>query len=936
MALRRVKTPNNGFHHFSSMCLMVIFLHLVIIQPIFFFSSSHLDHESIKEIRVEGRNHFLSHEDFVPSPHITSHFLRNVAEMTRPRVNTSVDSVFLKFDHYLTAEELSNLSRTLNLSVYHSYVEMPLYLTSYFAYEKLKFLSEHLRTSLVAIYPNMKYQYQVLEFSDKNNLNLLDQGDVTAFGERVLSYVKADDLRSRGFTGKGIKVGIIDTGVDDHHRELEGKIIAKKSFVKEEFGYSETIENASDFFPPRGHGTGVASLIAGKKLGIAPDALLISAKVIHDYSVRGAGNGSAEETTAGILAAIDYLLSQNVDIISISLGQYLNLPDGLRDEYINHVTNNKGIIFVIAAGNYGYSLVGGSSLSNPGTSLQAITVGSSDWDFNPSIFSSEGPRSDGLMKPDLLAPGEEMVYASASDNQEYVIGSGTSFATPVVTGIVALLLDGIKNHLNMTDYTPGLLKSVLMNTSRLLLGNSCRYPPWKQGFGLVNARGAWKLLSSLFDTSKEEVPFFSIISPWNFGYPPNDVIFRGQLIHLPIALISSVPIEVTSIQITDGLTVLKETSFKETSSPIFQGKNSVFFQYDLNVPESFALGMKNLKIYISVNVTNVRLVGHWSVIVKEPRAKILYDVTHSLLAPRGLPPYHSILGKTSTLFGGFREFGQLMENQGILLQDLSEHQEWNVSYLGQYDAFLMLEPATRNWDPFMDWISPNKTFLNLKSDEISSLVEYSRRGGKVIIFARGSPISNVSNVNELLKNWGILISNDDESRKDLRLSSQLSDLLDLTEKEMGYFPTTILELVNVTSALPLLVDDETDELVAVGRYMFSRKEMPDVIVFASSAFIDNFGLKGLYDSRSLSSLEQVFISMIDWILELDPLSDVMMSKDNFCRVLFSEPSISQSFSKDDGLLANFGMFFYIPLGLLVSVMVVSSIKLYKLGRKKAN
>jgi serine protease AprX len=263
-----------------------------------------------------------------------------------------------------------------------------------------------------------------------------------------------DDVANRDFgvtaaqndfsaSGAGIEVCVVDTGVDPGHEQLDSKTpIPWADFVSD----PPTTTAFDDF----GHGTSVASIavgdgtggpIASLMRGVAPQAALSAAKVLDS-----SGSGDDSLGVLGIQWCAD---RQSVDVINLSIGS--DVPsdglDGL-SQAVNAAVLNKGKIVLAAAGN-AYDLPG--TITSPGSATQAITVGAAaDWSTTvpqygadgPFLawFSSRGPTIDDRTKPDIVAPGVNIGYASAGTTASYESGSGTSFATPYVSGVAALLL----------------------------------------------------------------------------------------------------------------------------------------------------------------------------------------------------------------------------------------------------------------------------------------------------------------------------------------------------------------------------------------------------------------------------------------------------------------------------------------------------------------
>ena len=200
------------------------------------------------------------------------------------------------------------------------------------------------------------------------------------------------------------------------------------------------------------HGTHVAGIIGsngysskGKYTGLAPKANILAVKALDE---NGSGN------TSNIVNAISWVIENkskyNTKVLNLSLGSPANNPCS-KDPLCKAVTKavNSGIVVVVAAGNSGPLA---SSILSPGINPDVITVGAVDdkrtidpKDDTIASFSSRGPTVDGLTKPDLVSPGVNIMSLSNKREDEYIALSGTSMATPFVSGSVALMLEKDKN-----------------------------------------------------------------------------------------------------------------------------------------------------------------------------------------------------------------------------------------------------------------------------------------------------------------------------------------------------------------------------------------------------------------------------------------------------------------------------------------------------------
>ncbi len=277
--------------------------------------------------------------------------------------------------------------------------------------------------------------------------------------------IEADDVWALGYTGSGVNVSVIDTGVNSSHPAFAGKIVLEKDFTTENF--------TTDVC---GHGTAVSSIVVSVNdtfKGIAHGASLFNAKAGQVVSPGQCGFSSYD-----VINAIDWSVANGAKVISMSIGgPVANCSESIIANYVNESALRDDIPIIVAAGNYG---PGSNSISSPGCAENAITIGAVDDNNQIASFSSRGPVVETITrpKPDLVAPGVDIMTANY-DLPTFSIRSGTSMATPHVTGVVALMFQ-VNPYLNMTQ-----VKDVLKNTATNL-----GYDENTQGAGMVNASKA--------------------------------------------------------------------------------------------------------------------------------------------------------------------------------------------------------------------------------------------------------------------------------------------------------------------------------------------------------------------------------------------------------------------------------------------------------------
>lgn len=253
---------------------------------------------------------------------------------------------------------------------------------------------------------------------------------VTVSLDHSVPQIGAPEAWQAGYDGRGVKVAILDTGVDAGHPDLKGRIAASADFT----GSGSTQDG-------HGHGTHVASIIAGsgaasggRLRGVAPGAQLMIGRVLDDD---GAGLDSM------VIEGMQWAAGNGARVINMSLGGEPTDGTDPLSAAVDELSRETGALFVVAAGNDGAPV----SVNTPGAARSALTVGAVDRDDHVAAFSSKGPRlGDGLIKPEIVAPGVGIVAARAAGTElgdpvddSYTALSGTSMATPHVAGAAAIL-----------------------------------------------------------------------------------------------------------------------------------------------------------------------------------------------------------------------------------------------------------------------------------------------------------------------------------------------------------------------------------------------------------------------------------------------------------------------------------------------------------------
>ncbi|MEM1632413.1 MAG: S8 family serine peptidase [Thermofilum sp.] len=298
--------------------------------------------------------------------------------------------------------------------------------------------------------------------------------------------IKADKCWRLGYEGSGVRIGVVDSGVDAYY-SLEGKVVASRSFVP---GEGEEDLN--------GHGTHVAGIAAGdeeKYRGVAPRASVISAKVLD---VNGEG------VDYGVALGISWACDAGAGIVNLSLG-----GDGHPQDLLCRLCNllaERGIVVVAAAGNGA-----DRGIESPGMAEKVITVGATDKQAKIAPYSSIDVKGYG--KPDVVAPGglpqppdmgiislrSRMSQRSPYPDEKHTSSAGTSMAAPHVSGAAAIIAEALRE----AGYQGNLhyaVKKLLTETARDL-----GQPRNAQGAGLINVEEAVKRATAISESLEREL-----------------------------------------------------------------------------------------------------------------------------------------------------------------------------------------------------------------------------------------------------------------------------------------------------------------------------------------------------------------------------------------------------------------------------------------------
>lgn len=286
---------------------------------------------------------------------------------------------------------------------------------------------------------------------------------------KMVRYPARQNIGGNG--GEGITVAVLDTGLAPHP-DFRGRIA----------GFLDCVNHRQHLYDDNGHGTHVSGILLGDGrmskgilAGMAPKAKVLAIKVL-DYR----GEGSVEGISQGLEWICKNHIRYGIRVVNLSVGASNSLKSCKELELIKAVERlwDEGIAVVVSAGNDG---PGEGTIAVPGTSKKVITVGMLKTERSIHDCSGRGPTKDCIVKPDLLAPGYQVISCnviSGESRRPYTVRTGTSMATPVVAGAAALYLAAYPDAGNVE--------------LKLKLRESCVRTALEQGWGCLDVS---KLLS---------------------------------------------------------------------------------------------------------------------------------------------------------------------------------------------------------------------------------------------------------------------------------------------------------------------------------------------------------------------------------------------------------------------------------------------------------
>lgn len=564
-------------------------------------------------------------------------------------------------------------------------------------------------------------------------------------GDAWWKQVLGLDASTANLSGQGVRVGVLDTGIGFnssnghvHHPDLAGRIVSSVNFAS---GLS-----SDDVYDAYGHGTHVAGIIAasghsssGLYAGIAPGVDIYNVKVLNNT-----GSGYEDD----IIRGIEWCVEQGLDIINLSLGG--GAPDPTDPESLALLNaSSQGVLAVVSAGNDGPRLL---TVASPGGASGVITVGAVNEELHVSSFSSRGPNLDRVFKPDVVAPGEniistvaynsflekylhyfERVIPGSSGNQDgYIPLDGTSMAAPVVAAAAALVIERFSH----SELPPALIIASLMDSAMDLGVDACI-----QGMGLVNVSGAISHLNQLqqatnFSTTLHVFPRNLPYAPFDLIHFPGDVQEMGlkvlhsgtQIVHVSIPAVLPHGIDVTVSNMTLEL---------DDQSGVTAVHVRIVTSFDAGLGVyAFPISFMNASNHTIMNVTV-------SFTLKAPLLKVFIDSFHSM------QDSYTRADRTVPITMDYHEIARNLSSMHVQLDAFMDG--WTPGHVARDAKPPLLYPFLKTYDVVI--LAP--AVVGYTPLEIAALTAFHEEGGHLVVLGTRHQWMSTAGGNALLEALGV-------------------------------------------------------------------------------------------------------------------------------------------------------------------------------------
>jgi hypothetical protein len=623
-----------------------------------------------------------------------------------------------------------------------------------------------------------------------------------------------------------VRVAVVDSGITANGI-LQGKIVAEKSFVASEYGYSST-DNATLDSAPHGilHGSYVARIIVQD----APNVLIVNAKVVD------ATNAALEPAIAAAMHwAVD---EQDCDVINLSLGRAATSQDLLRD--VVRWAFEKGVVVVAAAGNNGQGGIAGSSIESPAVYPQVIAVGAVNEEKAPYEFSGRGPLRNGSAKPDISADGWY------TDQKTSLTVLGTSFAAPHVTAAAVTVISYCRNK--GWEWTPGMVKAALVASAEHLSSDS-----WEVGAGYLDMQSALSYLDAV--PKSGNLPLAACVLPSGRPYS-----FERWFVNTT---------GIVEFSIFASSNAAFDLFYEGSASPWVGGPQAILVNqtglFSLRIHVISATSMHDLRAIITLVAP-----GYYSI-----RAQLRFSASVGL-ALVAFDTSHSPWW-TDSVFGQYREFYRLLTQLGIAVEEITNPELLELDLMLRYDAIVVLDPCA--WDISTDGTLVKNRSASYSQREIDSYVAYWKAGRGILVAGLQNSSIDVGSANQLLNPFNVTMNYDSIPPITIIVNG-IASTVAVTNlvshnvtRNVESFDFNGCSLNCSGTCFPLAwtevswkdtegIEHRANRTVLVGLESYTGSRM---IVAGSNYLFDNWGISGLYKSTQNSKLA---LQMILWLTGL--------------------------------------------------------------------
>ncbi len=626
------------------------------------------------------------------------------------------------------------------------------------------------------------------------------------------NIINLQPLWSLNYKGAGIRIMIVDSGINTAHVDFTGRIdfTDSKSFVYKIYGHDvddPSIEDTDE------HGTHCAGIAAGSGagnpdyIGMAPQAEIVVARISQ-------GGGAS---ALPFIAAYEYALSLgDIDVVSCSWGGADQ--EGLEaDELAIEELVKQGVVYTTSCGNSGpdYHTVDGS--------LNGISVAAIHNNGLLVDYSSRGPTADGHPKPDIAAPGFDIWSCGIGSSTAYASYGGTSMANPHIAGAAACLIDALQGL--AIPYDAGLIKTALMKAA-----NPGIYNYLQVGGGVANLGNSLNLIQTAatngsgFPTILWAVPSMPIsefeIIPQGFHH---DFYFQS---------VSSTPWEDLAPVVSGNITTIM--TLNTTSWTELWTKN---YFASINVADDATLGVYDGYVTFET-AAGVNDTTYVKFEIIEGKAKLL------------MPKFYNDWGQDHILGQFIYPLLELLD-QGVAV---NEYSTWNITgekniitpeLLAEYDAIFMSDIFDFSFDAALQ---PYHTRYLLASENLA-IQQYIADGGGLFVVLNGQSFNydyaitmgnNITMANELLNPYGIDVSDELFSFEDpVKIAPIGYHPLTDGVNYIDHYGTTL----SVTGDTQILFKYEGEGTVAA----YENSNGGRVVAVTTNFFMDTFGYLELYN-----------------------------------------------------------------------------------------